>query len=124
MASRHHQRGLTLISWLIVIAIAAFFATVGLKSVPVYLNHFKIVSIMKNVASQPGAAEETPHDIREGFMRRFDIDMVKHVDEREIKVVGNPGGERSLSLEYEVRLHMFYNIDAVYVFNEKIPLAR
>lgn len=124
MTGRNRQGGLTLISWLIVIAIAAFFSVVGLKSLPVYLNHYKVLSIMKNVASQPGATEETPAALRESFSRRFDIDMVKHVTEQQIKVVGQPGGARSLKLEYDVRVHMFYNVDAIFVFKENIPIGR
>lgn len=123
MTSRHHQRGLTLISWLIVIAITAFFVTVGMKSLPIYLNHYKIVSIMHAIAKQPGIRESSPADIRESFARRFDIDMVRNVDEREVKVVGNPGGQRALSLKYETRVHMFYNVDAVYVFDENVPIG-
>ncbi len=122
MASMHRQSGLTLISWMVVIAVVAFFAVVGLKSLPIYLNHYKIVSIMQNVAGQPGISESSPLEIRETFSRRFDIDMVKHVDEREIKVKGAPGGPRTMELKYEVRIKMFYNVDAVFVFDEKVPL--
>ncbi|MGH8453722.1 MAG: DUF4845 domain-containing protein [Nevskiales bacterium] len=123
MTSRHHQSGLTLISWIVVIGIVAFFAVVGVKSLPIYLNHFKILSIMKGVAIQPGVKEETPMEVRERFARRFDIDMVKHLDEREIKVVGQPGGARSVVAEYEVRVHMFYNVDAIYTFKENVQLT-
>ncbi len=124
MSQQKQQRGLTLISWLVVIAIVVFFGVVGIKSIPVYLNHFKIVSILHNIASQPGVADETSIDLRTTLERRFDIDMVKHVDDREIKIVGTPGGERSLVADYEVRVHMFYNVDAVYVFNEEVPLRQ
>ncbi|HXG28872.1 MAG TPA: DUF4845 domain-containing protein [Nevskiales bacterium] len=122
MSRQKQQRGLTLISWLLVIAIAVFFGLVGIKSIPVYLNHYKVLSIMKNVASQPGVAEETTAEIRKSFERRFDIDMVKHLSHNDVKVVGQPGGDRSLVVEYEVRVHMFYNVDAVYVFKEEVPL--
>lgn len=122
MTSRHHQQGLTLISWIVVIGVVAFFGVVGLKSLPIYLNHFKISQITKGVANQPGVAEETPHEIRERFAKRFDVDMVKYLDEREIKVIGMPGGARSVVAEYEVRVHMFYNVDAVYSFKETAQL--
>lgn len=123
MTGYKQQRGLTLISWMVVIGVVVFFAMVGLKSLPVYLNHYKIVSIMKNVASQPGAAEQSPADIRKSFERRFDIDMVKHVSEKDIKVTGSAGGKKVMTLDYEVRVHMFYNIDTVYIFKESFPLG-
>jgi hypothetical protein len=48
--------------------------------------------------------------------------MVKYVDYKDVKVVGQTG-ERTLTLEYEVRVHMFYNVDTVYMFEEEIPLG-
>jgi hypothetical protein len=123
--SQHkRQRGLTLISWLIVIAIAVFLGMIGIKSLPVYMNHYKIVSIMNNVANQPGVADQSVAEIRKSFERRFDIDMVKHLDARDIKVIGSPGGPRKIVAEYEVRIPMFYNVHAVYVFKEEIPLGQ
>lgn len=123
MASRHQQRGLTLISWAIVIAVVAFFAVVGMKSLPIYLNHFKVVSIMNNVAQQPSASEMSPNELKETFMRRFDIDMVSGIHFSDIKRVTNKGGQKALSLKYERRVHMFYNVDAVYVFDENVPIG-
>jgi hypothetical protein len=117
------QRGLSLISWLVVIGIVVFLGMLGIKSLPVYLNHYKIASILHNIASQPGVAEETTIDLRQTLERRFDIDMVKYLDDREVKVVGNEGSDnRKLVAQYEVRVHMFYNVDAVYVFDEQVPL--
>jgi hypothetical protein len=118
------QRGLTLISWLVVIAVVVFFGMVGIKSLPVYMNHFKIKSILHNLASQPSVFEQTSPEIRRSLENRFDIDMVKHLRPWEVKVVGNPGGERALVAEYEVRVHMFYNVDTVYAFKEEVPLRR
>jgi Tfp pilus assembly major pilin PilA len=117
------QRGLTLISWLVVIAVTVFIGMVAIKSLPVYLNHYKIVSILKSVANQSQVTELSMFDIRQTLERRFDIDMVKHLDERQVKVVGNPGSNnRMLIAQYEVRIHMFYNIDTVYAFDEQVPI--
>ena len=123
MASRSQQRGLTMISWLMVIGIAVFLGMVGIKSLPVYMNHYKVVSILKNIAGQPGAAEQTPRDISRSLERRFDIDMVNHVTHKDVKVTGQPGNPRAMVLDYEVRVHMFYNVDAIYSFSENVPLG-
>lgn len=123
MASRSRQRGLTMISWLLVIGIAVFLGMVGMKSLPVYMNHYKVVSILKNLAGQPGAAEQTPRDIGKSLEKRFDIDMVNHVTHKDVKVAGQPGSPRALVLDYEVRVHMFYNVDAIYMFSENVPLG-
>lgn len=122
MALRKEQRGLSMLSWLVVIGIAVFFGMVGIKSFPVYMNHYKVVSILQNVAGQPTAGEQTPRDIAKTLEKRFDIDMVKHVTHKDVKVTGKNAGQRELELIYEVRVHMFYNVDAVYSFEERVPL--
>ncbi len=123
MAHEKHQRGMTMISWMVVIGIVIFFGMVGIKSLPVYMNHYKVVSILKNVAGQPGATDQTPRDISKTLEKRFDIDMVNHVTHKDVKVAGQPGNPRALVVDYEVRVHMFYNVDAVYTFSENVPLG-
>lgn len=122
MALRKDQRGLSMLSWLVVIGIAVFFGMVGIKSFPVYMNHYKVVSILANVAGQPTIGEQTPHDISRTLEKRFDIDMVKHVTHKDVKVAKTKNNDRELQLIYEVRVHMFYNVDAVYSFEEHVPL--
>ena len=48
MVSRQH--GMTLIGFLFVLAAALFVAYIGMKLVPVYLNHYSVVSAMKSLA--------------------------------------------------------------------------
>lgn len=121
MAHRKNQRGLSMLSWLVVIGIAVFFGMVGIKSFPVYMNHYKVLSILSNVAAQPTIGDQTPHDIAKTLEKRFDIDMVKHVTHKDVKVA-KKNDKRELELIYEVRVHMFYNIDTVYSFEEHVPL--
>jgi hypothetical protein len=122
VALSKEQRGLSMLSWLVVIGIAVFFGMVGIKSMPVYMNHYKVLSILNNVAGQPTIGDQTPYDIAKTLEKRFDIDMVKHVTHKDVKVTGKNNDKRELALIYEVRVHMFYNVDAVYMFEEHVPL--
>lgn len=125
MNLKRQQRGLTLISWLVVIAIAVFLGMIGIKSLPIYLNHYKIVSILHSIANQPQSASLATYEIRQTLERRYDIDMVKHMDEREVRIVGSEGSDkRMLVAQYEVRIPMFYNVEVVYVFDEQVPLKK
>lgn len=124
MVLQRQQRGMGLLAWIIVIAIFGFFLTLGIKSFPIYMNHYKVVSIMKLAANQPDVANASPTDIRKSMDRRFDVDMVNYIQPEDVKVINDKSGKgRILMVDYEVRIPMFYNIDAVYKFREEIPLG-
>ena len=43
------QRGMTMLSWLVVIAIAVFFMLIGIKMVPTYLENYSIRQVLTNM---------------------------------------------------------------------------
>jgi hypothetical protein len=123
VATRQQQRGMGLLTWLVVLAVFGIFTLVGVKSMPVYMNHFKVASIMKWAASQPNFESANPVEIQKGIDRRFDVDMVKHIVAKDVKVVTDKKGKQ-IMVKYEVRVPMIYNIDFVYKFDEAMSMRQ
>lgn len=119
---RSGQRGITLIGFLIVLAIVGFFAYIAMKLVPIYNEYFSIVSAMKAVQSEPGIANKTPTEIRGMLSRRFDIGYVKSVEPQDAKITRADG--YILQIKYEVREPFVYNIDLVVSFDKSVNLLR
>lgn len=117
---RKHQRGMTLIGFLFLLAAALFVAYIGMKLVPIYLNHYSVVSSMKSLAEEPGISDYSEGRIRDLLSRRFETSYVKHVSARDIEIVRNSGME--IVASYEVRQHLIGNLDAVVVFERVQPL--
>ena len=46
------QQGMTLISWVIVLAIIAFFATLTMRLVPMYQEYYGVLQIMKSMETE------------------------------------------------------------------------
>jgi hypothetical protein len=109
-----------LIVWL---GILGTIVTVGVKSMPVYMNHYKVKSIMAWEVGLPGVKDQTPVEIRKSLDKRFDVDMVIHIEAKDIQIVPNKTGGRDLVADYEVRLPMAFNVDFVYKFKEVMPLG-
>jgi len=120
MQSRQ-TRGMTLIGFLMVLALVLFAAYLGIKLVPIYLNHFSVVSEMQAVASEPGSANTAPQTIRRQLMTRLDLSFVKHVEPENIRVERSDGTR--LIVKYEVEEHLIGNIDAIISFNRVEPLS-
>ena len=115
-------RGMTLIGFIMILILVLFAAYLGIKLVPIYLNHFSVVSEMRAIASQPGAANTPPQTLRRDLMRRLDVSYVKHVRPENIGV--ERGADTRLVVSYEVEEHLIGNIDAIIRFHRAEPLSQ
>ena len=113
---RSNQAGMSMWQLIVVIAIAAIFGTVALKSIPVYLNQMKVTKAVKSVAGDSSMAKASPVEIRRALHRHWDIDDITRIQPNDIKVVRTKTG-KMLRYEYEAREKMFYNISIVYEFS-------
>lgn len=114
------QGGLTLIGFLIVLSLALFVAYIGMKLVPIYLNHYSIVTSMQSLAEEPGIGSMSEAQIRNSLSRKFTTSYVQHITARDI-VVERGSGLRIVA-EYEVREDLIGNLDAVVTFRRVQPL--
>jgi len=114
------QRGITLIGFLIVLAGALFVAYIAMKLIPIYLNHYSVVSSMKSLAEEPDVTNMSEARLRDLLSRKFSTSYVKHVTARDIEIVRSSGLE--VVAEYEVREDLIGNLDAVITFKRVQPL--
>ena len=73
------QNGLTLTSFLIVLAVVGFFIYIGMKLFPVYTEYNSVVTDMNGLAAEPGIKQKSPEEVRALLFRRFDISYVESV---------------------------------------------
>lgn len=114
-------RGMTLIGFIIVLALVLFAAYIGMKLVPIYINHYSVVSEMRSIAEQPGSANLPPQTVRRNLMSRFEVSYVRHVRPEHIQVQRGQGAQ--LIVSYEVQEHLIGNIDALIRFEYAVPLS-
>ena len=117
------QRGLTLIGWLLTLAAIGLVAVMGLRLVPVYLDAYKVATILEQLESESRTSSMDRREVRETVRRRLDIDDVTRVSASELQFKEIPGGMQVL-LEYEARVHLIGNLDAVARFREEATLRR
>lgn len=115
------QSGLTLMSFLIVLAVAGFFIYIGMKLFPVYTEYYSVVSNMKGLAEEPGVKQLSDAQVRERLRKRFDISYVDSVKPQDIKLERKDGYQ--LTIAYEVRRNLMYNLDFVAVFDKTVELG-
>jgi hypothetical protein len=123
MGMQRKQSGVTLIGFMMILAIVGFFAYIIMKLFPVYSEYYGVLQAMKAVQVEPGVATKTPDQIRSMLDRKFYISYVKSVKPNNIRVT-RQGGGYLLNIKYEVRDNLIYNLDFVAVFDKTVELSR
>ena len=119
---RRNQSGMTLISFVIVAAVVGFFLFIAMKLFPMYQEFFAVKSAMKGIANEMAGANESPAQIKEKFFKRLYIDYSNNVKPEHVRIENKNGGQ-TMYVNYEVRVPMLYNIDAVGKFSAEQPLG-
>ncbi len=121
------QNGLTLLGFLIVVALVCFFVLVGLKLFPLYNEKFGVDQSLKSVANQPEAAKMSERDVHKYFMRAANINGLSRFKEKNIDdyLSANKIGERprEMRMQYEARTNLFGNLDVVLVYDRTVELG-
>ncbi|SIQ42021.1 DUF4845 domain-containing protein [Marinobacterium stanieri] len=112
-----YQRGASFLSIIIGLIIAGFFFSVAFKLFTPYKDHATIDSVLTSLTEDPKQVDLPNSTIRSNIEKRFVINQVK-LPSREALEIRQEEGTVYLDLNYEVRVPMFYNVDAVVKFEE------
>ena len=93
MMKKNHkaQKGMTLISFIVVMMIMAFFAMVILKVGPIYMNHSKVVHALETLKNRPEIEEASKHEVWTSLSKQFNMNYVENVTKKEVKITSRPG---------------------------------
>jgi Tfp pilus assembly protein PilE len=121
---RRNQSGMTLISFVIVASVVGFFLFIVMKLFPMYQEFFAVKSAMKGLAAEAGIANEQPAQIKEKFFKRLYISYSENVKPQHVKIENKGSGQgQVMYVNYEVRVPLMYNLDAVGKFSAEQALS-
>ena len=120
---RNSQRGITLLGFIIVLAVVGLFAYVGMKLFPMYSEYYSVRSAMKGLAAEPGIGTQDPARIQDLFFRRLYINYSENVKKEHVKLRRVDNGWE-MQVQYEVRRPLVGNLDVVGKFDSTQMLTR
>ncbi len=116
------QNGMSLVGFLIVLAMVVFFVYLGMRVVPMYIEYYSVVNAMEGIADERGSANWSPYEIKNKLMIRIWISVTEsNVKVEHVKVVHHNGVR--LKVAYEVRKPVIYNLDIVASFDKEVVLT-
>ena len=114
------QGGMTLTSFLMVLAVVGFALYIGMKLFPMYQEFYAVKTSMKALANEPGSSD--PNKATEMFFKRMDMNYSDSVKRDNIKFDRIEGGVRMV-VTYEVRRPLVGNLDIVGNFENSQDLT-
>ncbi|HEY5971514.1 MAG TPA: DUF4845 domain-containing protein [Pseudoxanthomonas sp.] len=117
------QGGMTLIGFVVVLAVVGFAAFIAMKLFPMYQEYYAVRTAAKSLAAEPGIGDMDPYKIQEKFFKRLYMSYSENVKKENVKIERIDNGW-SLKVNYEVRRGMVGNLDVVGVFDVSQDLTR
>lgn len=114
---RNGQQGLTLMSFIIVLAVLGFFGYIVAKLWGPYYEFTNVKRAMDSVASETGSGDKNISQLQVSLQKHFDVGYVESIDAKQATLVKD-----QLSMNYEVRTGFIYNIDFVIKFDYAVAL--
>lgn len=117
------QAGMTMLSWLIVLAIGVFFVLIGIKMVPTYLENYSIKQVLATMENDRTVRNMSPHEIKSSFMKRIKINGVYEFDKKAITIKKEKAGYK-VSVNYEIRKPVAANVAILMTFADSASISQ
>ena len=110
------QQGMTFIGAIFVIASIVFFAMLGLKLVPAYLEFMNIKNAVKKLGNDASFNSMSKKELSNAFDRSAQIDDFTSVTGADLQVAKTDGGN-VVSVKYQKMIPLFANASVLLDFN-------
>ncbi len=118
------QRGMSVWQILILLLVIGLALTIAVAIGPVFITNFSVRSTIKSLQTEPELATKSVLEMRQVIERKFDvnqIDVIQAVCRDKAKAclkIDKTKGVLRIDGNYEARVHVIANIDAVVVFSD------
>ena len=119
---------MSILGFAIVLAVIAAFVMFGLRLFPLYNTKFRVLEVMKQVASQPNAASLSQADAWKLFYNNADVQGLSIFEsertvKEDVKLEKNDEGTNVIHVQFEERNKLFDDIELILVFDESMPMG-
>ncbi len=118
MNVHHKQKGASFLSMLTIILVAGFFLSVAFKLYPAYMDFMTIDSVLNKVILDSDELRKEPKYLKRDLGKKWHINQIK-LPSQESLSIRRKEGVLYITLDYEVRVPMFFNVDAMVKFEKQ-----
>jgi len=119
MTFARSQKGLSILSWLVVLALVAFLASAVFKVLPHYLDYMSMEKIITSVETDQTMEIRTVGDFYGHVGRGMEVNSIRDLNLKDVLKVKLENNEFVAHLKYERREPLIENIDLVVRFDKE-----
>ena len=117
------QKGVTLISFMLMFAAFGFIIMIFLKLLPIYLEHYKIQSTLNNLKVESDITSQTPAQITALLQKRWDVNSIDRIQAKDSVTIEKRSGTVKVQVVYEVEEHLVANVSALVKFDDSVEIG-
>lgn len=119
MTFARSQQGLSILGWLMVLAVVAFFASTAFKVMPHYLDYMSLEKIITSVETDKASEVRTVGEFYNHVSKGMQVNNIRDLNMRDALQVKVENNEFLVHLKYEKREPLIENLDLVVNFDKE-----
>ena len=119
MTFARSQQGLSILGWLVTLAVVAFFASTAFKVLPHYMDYMSMEKIITSVETDKAADVRTVGDFYNHLSKGMQVNNIRDLNLRDAVKVTLENNEFRVHLKYEKREPLIENLDLVVNFDKE-----
>ena len=113
------QQGLSILGWLVVLAVVAFFASTAFKVLPHYMDYMSMEKIITSVETDKASDVRTVGEFYNHVSKGMQVNNIRDLNMRDAMQVKVENNEFLVHLKYEKREPLIENLDLVVNFDKE-----
>jgi hypothetical protein len=92
----------------------------ALRLIPIYMDYFQVLDVARTLQREPGIAKKGKGELKNMVSARFRQNNLYSMKPTVLKFTKTSQQRLIIHIDYEERVKLFFNIDVVAKFDEKI----
>lgn len=114
-----NQKGFSKFGLIVTLFVLLVGLTIGLKVVPIYIDHNFVKGIAESLVDSGRAATLTQAEVRQEIAASLRVNNIRNFDLNSITATRS-NGTAVITIQYERRVSLFSNLDVVASFDDRI----
>lgn len=119
MTFARSQQGLSILGWLVVLAVVAFLASTAFKMIPHYLDYMSMSKIITSVETDAAQEVRSVGEFYGHLSKGMQVNNIRDLNPRDVVKVKLENNEFRVHLKYEAREPLIQNLDLVATFDKE-----